>query len=342
MAWADYLYTGDPRSLQEHYDMLQAKTLLDRARPDGLLNGSRDDIVDWPAGERDGYDMQPVKTVVSAVHCQALVYMADIARTLGREADAADYARRAERVRIAVNDKLWDPANRRYIDGLAEDGAPSQHASLHANLFPLAFGMVPADRRADVVAFLKSRGMACSVYPAQFLLEGLYLAGEDDYALSLMTDTGPRSWANMLYTIGSTITLEAWGPEFKPNLDWNHAWGAAPANIIPRFVLGVRPLEPGFRRILIRPQPGTLSSAEGRVPTPRGPVHVAIRHDDASGFALEVQVPPNASARIGLPTLGSTNTTLRINGDPAEGVVDGNTVWIDPVGPGRHHIERGR
>jgi alpha-L-rhamnosidase len=341
MAWADYLYTGDPRSLQEHYDVLQAKTLLDRARPDGLLNGSRDDIVDWPAGERDGYDMQPVKTVVSAVHYQALVYMADIARALGHEADAADYARRAERVRTAVNDKLWDAATRRYIDGMAEDGTPSQHASLHANLFPLAFGMVPADRRADVVAFLKSRGMACSVYPAQYLLEGLYLAGEDEYALSLMTDTGPRSWAHMLYTIGSTITLEAWGPEFKPNLDWNHAWGAAPANIIPRFVLGVRPLEPGFRRILIRPQPGTLSSAEGRVPTPRGPVHVAIRHNDASGFALEVQVPPNASARIGLPTLGSTNATLRVNGDPVEGAVDGDTVWLDSVGPGRHHIERG-
>ena len=26
--------------------------------------------------------------------------------------------------------------------------------------------------------------------------------------------------------VGSTITLEAWDNKFKPNQDWNHAWGA--------------------------------------------------------------------------------------------------------------------
>ena len=31
--------------------------------------------------------------------------------------------------------------------------------------------------------------------------------------------------------VGSTMTLEAWDAKYKPNLTWNHAWGAAPANI---------------------------------------------------------------------------------------------------------------
>ena len=34
--------------------------------------------------------------------------------------------------------------------------------------------------------------------------------------------------------IGSTITTEAWANIYKPNHDWNHAWGAAAANIIVR------------------------------------------------------------------------------------------------------------
>ena len=49
--------------------------------------------------------------------------------------------------------------------------------------------------------------------------------------------------------------------KYKPNLDWNHAWGAVPANIIPRFLMGVRPVGPGGEKVLIAPQPGTLAQA---------------------------------------------------------------------------------
>ena len=55
--------------------------------------------------------------------------------------------------------------------------------------------------------------------------------------------------------LGSTMTLEAWDVKYKGNLTWNHAWGAAPANIVPRFLMGVRPLTPGYERILVQPQP---------------------------------------------------------------------------------------
>src|SRR6185312_15106278 len=98
--------------------------------------------------------------------------------------------------------------------------------------------------------------------------------------LELMTATTQRSWYNML-RVGSTITLEAWDKKYKPNLDWNHAWGAAPANILPRYVLGVRPMEAGFGRILIAPQPGSLVLISGRVPTIRGPVLVHLDQNAA-------------------------------------------------------------
>src|SRR5439155_19763851 len=141
-----------------------------------------------------------------------------------------------DRVREALNEKRANTKS-----GLYVDGENVNHSSQHANLFALAFGLVPADRKPRVIKFIKSRGMACSVYPAQFLLEGLFENGADEYAIELMTRDDERSWRHML-AVGSTITTEAWDEKFKPNLDWNHAWGAAPANIIPRYVLGVRPL----------------------------------------------------------------------------------------------------
>ena len=75
---------------------------------------------------------------------------------------------------------------------------------------------------------------------------------------------------------GSTIAIESWDRETKPNLDWNHAWSTAPLNLISRFVLGVTPLEPGYARISVRPQPGGLAAVEGTVPTPVGAVTVKI------------------------------------------------------------------
>ena len=122
----------------------------------------------------------------------------------------------------------------------------------------------------SVADYVVSKGMACSVYAAQYLMEGLYKAGRADTAFSLLTSRDIRSWYNMI-RVGSTVTLEAWDNKFKPNQDWNHAWGAVPGNIIPRYLLGVRPLEPGFGKVLIRPMPGPLERAEAVIPTIRGP-----------------------------------------------------------------------
>jgi hypothetical protein len=309
IGWADYLYSGDAALLHKHYNTLKQRCMIERRDTNGLFIGFNNkgdprDIVDWPVGERDGYDMtRDVKTVVTAFHFQALELMEQIARAVGKSKDAAEFARLAAQTKSAVNEKLWDARRGCYLDGLdSASGAGSTNASLHANLFPLALGLVPDSRRDSVVAFIKSRGMACSVYGAQFLLDGLYDAGAADYALSLLTSTHKRSWANMIYHVGSTMALEAWDAEFKPNLDWNHAWGAAPANVIPRKLMGVEPLEPGFKRIRIRPQLATLEHAALTMPTPPGPVRVAVRQPPGDNWTARISVPPGSVAEVHLPT----------------------------------------
>ena len=292
MAHADWLYTGDVGSVRQNYFTLRDENLLLKyARDDGLLDTSKlRDIVDWPAGERDGYVMSPVNTVVNAFHFRTLVQMSEIAGALGRQDDEKLFAREASRVREAFNAKLFDAERGVYVDG-----ENLSHASLHANLFALAFGLVPEDRKPRVIKFIKSRGMACSVYPAQFLLEALFENGQADYAIKLMTSDSQRSWLNMIRA-GATITTEAWDTKFKPNQDWNHAWGAAPANIIPRYVLGVRPITPGFNRVMIQPQLGPLTHVQGVVPSPRGPISVHATRDE-----VRVDIPGDVTAKVVLP-----------------------------------------
>jgi hypothetical protein len=333
IAWADWMYTGDTRLLAQTYDDLKSqKLLLDHLRPDGLLDTTKmRDLVDWPPAERDGYVMGPINTVVNAFEYASLVKMGEMATGLGKTEDASDFSQKAEQLRSAMNAKLRDATTGLYVD---DEG--QSHSALHANMMPLAFGVVPDNARDKVAAFVVSKNMACSVYGAQYLLEGLYAADQDTAALHLLTSQDQRSWMNML-KVGSTITLEAWDIAFKKNLDWNHAWGAAPANIIPRFILGVQPLAPGFSRVLIAPHPGDLTQAEGTVPTIRGPVHIKYANTPGASFDLTFTLPANMVARVLLPPCSSA-THLTLDGHDTPITLSGTHPLLDNIGSGTHLI----
>ncbi|MBR2720994.1 MAG: hypothetical protein IKB74_06620, partial [Lentisphaeria bacterium] len=88
----------------------------------------------------------------------------------------------------------------------------------------------------------------------------------------------------------STITMEAWGCKFKPNMDWNHAFAAAPANIIPRMLCGIRPLEAGFKRFTVAPQADGLEFTF-RMPTVNGEIKLVWKKDEKL-----LTVPENSEA----------------------------------------------
>jgi hypothetical protein len=335
MAHADWMQTGDTQWLAARYAALKTKLHLDRERADGLIVSTRrqinrDDLVDWPEGERDGYVFTPVNTVENAFHLRSLALMAELARALHQEADAADFTARERAARAAFQDKLFDPVRGRYRDG---EGV--EHASLHASLFPLAFGLVPAGDRARLVQWLGGRGMVCSVYAAHYLLEGLFENDAATNALALITAPTDRSWRHMVES-GTTITWEAWDQRYKPNQDWNHAWGAAPANLLPRYVLGVRPLAPGWSRAAISPNPGVLKSAGGKVPTPLGPV--LVRWENGGHFKLSLTLPSGMSALVRLPA-GEKSGGVLIGGKPVAAHRDGAWWTLDQEVTGTVVIE---
>jgi hypothetical protein len=331
------MYTGDDRSLRANYDLLKARTLTSLGETNGMISTrtgkltpeflsannfspSMRDIVDWPhtgilglnkqeGGEADGFVFTDYNAVVNAWHYEALKLMARIAGVLNLPEEAKGYAAGSERFLKRYNSVFLDKKRGRYIDGPGTD-----HASLHANMFPLAFGMVPAGRISTVLDHIHTRGMACSVYGSQFLMDALYEAGDDRYALAMLTKTDDRGWYNMI-RVGSTISLEAWDNKYKPNQDWNHAWGAVPANVIPRKLMGVEPLTPGFGRARIKPRLDSLSWAAATIPTIRGEIEMEIRNIPGE-YTLRVTIPANMEGELYLPRLGNgyeiTNNDMKV------------------------------
>ncbi|MGL4401938.1 MAG: family 78 glycoside hydrolase catalytic domain [Luteolibacter sp.] len=334
MAYADYRHTGDTQWLSARYESLKPKLLLDRARDDGLITSSAKhikklDLVDWPSKERDGYVFKPVNTVVNAFHIRALGMMAEIAAALGKDEESAEFTTNAAKANTAFQQLLFDPAAGAYRDGEGTD-----HLSQHASLFPLAFGLVPAEHIPAVVDAVQRRGMACSVYAAQYLMEGLFINDAGTRALELITAPTDRSWRHMVDS-GTTITWEAWDQKYKSNQDWNHAWGAAPANLLPRFLLGAEPLTAGWKQARIRPQTGTLSFAKGRIPTPRGPIEVDWENETT--FRMKLNLPEGIAAQLDLPASSSSKSVL-INGKPSPAKRVGARWHVDTTVTGVAHV----
>jgi alpha-L-rhamnosidase len=359
MAWSDYLYTGNTELIETYYDDLKAKTLTSLETPEGLISTRTGlqtksflasihydgdllhDIDDWPDadqgifpnGETDNYERKDYNTVVNAFYYRALVLMARMAHATNHNDDATFYEAKAEKVKAKFNEDFFDKVNKIYIDGIG-----SRHSSIQANLFPLAFGLVPEGYKEDVVNFVKSKWMACGVYAANYLMEGLYNAEQGNYALQLMTNDSDRGWLNMI-RVGATMTTEAWDIKYDPHdISWSHAWSASPAHIIPRRIMGIEPAEPGFGKIIIKPEPGDLKWAKMKLPSIHGDIIVDLKQDAGTSFDLNTTIPANTTAKVFLPKL-SGNYTLTVDGKIVkDATTEGNWVMVNSAS-GNHSFK---
>jgi alpha-L-rhamnosidase len=98
------------------------------------------------------------------------------------------------------------------------------------------------------------------------------------------------------------MTMESWTQppyEDEGGGTFSHPWTAAPAWVVPRFLMGVRPIEDGWRRIAVRPLPGSqLTRAAMTVLTPRGEVALSFEKEAPRGWALNLTIPGNTKAQV--------------------------------------------
>ena len=174
MAWQDYLHTGDIDSIKRHIKTIDAKSLQALAGPDGLIstvnpvptkailrsifrNEPIRDIVDWPQGERDNVELMPVSTIINAFYLAALCDLSAMYEALGYDVKAAEVGQTFKRVYRTFQEKCFDPVLERYTDGVG-----TKHAGLHANMFPLAFGLVPDEWVGKVAEYVAGGdGLLC-------------------------------------------------------------------------------------------------------------------------------------------------------------------------------------
>jgi hypothetical protein len=201
------------------------------------------------------------------------------------------------------------------------EGVHARHSSGQYDLaLVLWSGMLSDGEAAELIRdlFAPETGRIGAPFHGLFVTEGLFSHGADALAVDFMR----RFWGGMLER-GATTFWDNFSLSWPPgvvtgrNTSLCHGWAAGPTYSLGAHVLGVRPLDPGFERFIVEPQPGGLEWAGGEVPTSNGPVAVRWEAHD-SEFLLHVHVPDGTGALLSLPTMGAAAVEVELDGRSAE------------------------
>jgi hypothetical protein len=316
--WWAYRFYGDKAELARDYPMMQRYVAA-------LQSKAMEGIIAYGLG--DWYDIGPgapgfEKNTTLGVTATLMLYedaaaMGRIAEVLGHAEDARRYDALAKQTANAFNRRFWDAAHGWYDRG-----------SQTANAMPLALGIVPAERRAEVLAHIVAdihshhdHVTAGEVgYP--YLLRALAGGGRDDVILAMMLRKDPPSYGSQLEA-GATSLTEAW--DANPHSSQDHLMLGGAEEWFYRRLGGMDidlSRNAAAERLMIRPVavPGVdwvrcaFNSALGKVRSDWKSDGKVVRYTVTVPVVSTVVLPEGATSEKGLHAVGSRagQTVFRI------------------------------
>lgn len=237
-------------------------------------------------GQIDGFSLHhPPKALGQSVLCmfyyQALITGAKLYNVIDKPEKARELSQRAMALKDAINTHLYDAEKALYIGGLTTknevennwlpENAKRTFYLKQANTLAVLFDIAPREQRSHILDFVASdlRKEEMQPYFYHFLLEALYNEG-------LLEKYG----FNLIYRYNDLISktdkglCEAW--EYI-NCDCSHAWGGTPAYILKKAITGFEIIEPGYKKIRLKPSLYHLEHASLNISTPYGNIDINLQ-----------------------------------------------------------------
>ena len=312
-AWGDvasivpyvlYERFGDLATLTAQWPSMVAWTdAVLRDTTDGLW-ADRQQFGDWldPAAppESPGHARTHKDIVATACLIRTLDTMVAAAKVLGK--DPARYEAEAVRVREAFQAEYVTPNGR-----IASDAQT-------AYAMAIAWNLVPDEKRrarmGERLRELVREGgyiIGTGFVGTPLVCDALTATGYQAAAGKLLLSTRCPGWLYSV-TMGATTIWERYDsmlPDGSINpgemTSFNHYALGAVADWMHRVLAGLAPLEPGYRTVLVAPQPiADLTWVSTRHTSAYG--DVAVRWERTEGrLEVDVTVPPNSEAVVRLP-----------------------------------------
>lgn len=285
-----YRHTGDPELVMEQWDYVTG--LVNQLLP--YINAETGEaafpnpFLDWPTNDKP----EALKSGTHAMFALGFDRVAEMAKVVGDS--------KMEKLATETAAKV-----RKY--------APSNVGNKQAaSLLALAGIQKQGESNVDVVA--KGGAEGFSTFYGYYMLEALSLGGQDQVGIDVcrdywgaMIDRGATTfWEDFdLEWLKNAGRIDEATPEGLESLHGDrgaycyvglrhslcHGWASGPAAWMSSHVLGVNPVEPGFKKATVKPFLGDLDWVEGTVPTPYGVIKVRADKQADGSVKVKVEAP---------------------------------------------------
>lgn len=314
---ADMLYTqfDDKAPIEKHYASM--KKWLDYMRQKYVKADlmTKDKYGDWcvpPESpklihSRDSSRLTNGELIATAYYYRMLFLMQRFAGLLGKNTDAQQFAALEQKTKNAFNQRFLDKSTARYDNN-----------TVTANLLPLYFGMVPADKTKAVFMNIVNKilndehgHISTGVIGTQWLMRGLTDYGRPDIAYHIAGNSDYPSWGYMVKH-GATTIWELWnGDTADPKMN-SHNHVMLLGDLIAWFyqdLAGIMAKQPGFKTLMMKPaMVDGLNSVNASYQTPYGLVK-SNWTTTQNAFTWHIIIPVNSSAMVYIPCKRVQNVT---------------------------------
>jgi alpha-L-rhamnosidase len=297
MPWKYFCYYGDKNILENYYEGMKQwisylttrtdeRGIIVREEPNGWCLG------DWSAPEKVEI---PEPLVNTCYYFHVTDIMKNIARILGKTEDENSFAVLSRKIKDDFNRVFFDNDKKQYWQG--RQGA---------NVFPLAFGLVPEENKKDVFNSLLSHleklnyHFDTGILATPLLLEVLTDNNRTDLAYRLMDQKDFPSYGYYILEKDATCLWEDWDgrsshchPMFGSVTAWFYETLAG---------ISYDYQNPGMQHFIIAPQPcDSLTWCKASYNSIYGKI-TSHWEKEKDSFVLDVQIPANTTADVYLPT----------------------------------------
>ncbi|MBK8089782.1 MAG: family 78 glycoside hydrolase catalytic domain [Chitinophagaceae bacterium] len=315
----NHLYNqfGDITPVKKHYSSMKKWIfyMKDKYLVDDIM--TKDKFADWcvPPEDlklihaKDSSRLTDGKLIASAYYFKLLSYMQRFAKLTGNDADGKVYEELADKIRIAFQNKFYNPAKQCYSNN-----------TITANLLPLYFGICPDSLREKVFANIytkiriESKGhISTGLIGTQYLFRGLTEYNQNELAYTLASNTTYPSYGYMAAN-GATTIWELWnGNTADPGMNsQNHVMMLGDLLIwYYENLAGIRSdkTEVGFKKIIMKPSvPAGLDFVKASYKSMHGLIKSEWKNS-VGKFEWSISIPANTKAVVYIPSNSADEIT---------------------------------
>ncbi|WP_294213516.1 family 78 glycoside hydrolase catalytic domain [Pseudobutyrivibrio sp.] len=281
-----YIFYGDKSIIEENYEagLRYLNHLKTKVNEEGFINHG---LGDWgnPRGELARENVETAFLYADAI---TLAWFADI---LGKKEDKTALEKYAEEIKLNYNEKLLvKDAEGKYCYQSFEKREEGIVVTQAIEALPLYWGMVPEYAVNDVAESLKktiesSGALIAGEVGLPYVIQSAAKYGMNDLIFKCITRKEHPSYYAFILD-GETTLGEYW--ESNPRSHCHDMMG----HIIEWYyngLAGIKPLEPGFKKVLIEPYlPDSMNHVETKYHSVSGDIKVALnRINDKVDIVVE-------------------------------------------------------